>query len=442
MKTACLSRVLALHRAFPGALVALVFFLSGSAQAGDWPQWRGTERDGVWRETGIVNQFDEPQIPLRWRVPVAAGYCSPTVADGRVYLTDRITKPEQQERVQCFDWETGKSLWTYTYDCTYRNVGYRAGPRASVTVFDNRAYALGTMGHLHCFDATTGKLLWKKDMAALYNIEIPVWGIAAAPLVEDNLVILHIGGTPEACIVALDRKTGEERWTALSDRASYSAPIIIQQAGKRVLVCWTGDHVAGLNPQTGAVYWQHPFTPVKMVIGVPTPVFSDNRLFVSSFYDGSLMLRVNPNKLEVAPIWRRRGQSEKKTESLHCMISTPVVQGDYVYGVDSYGEFRCLDAGTGDRIWEDTTAVPLGRWSTMHLIPHEDKVWLFTERGELMITTLSPKGLTIHSRAQLIKPTTEQLPRRGGVSWSHPAFAYKHIFVRNDEELVCADLSQ
>ena len=162
------------------------------------------------------------------------------------------------ERIHCFDWRDGNELWTHTYDCPYAGVGYPDGPRASVTIDDGRAYALGTMGNFFCLDAASGKVLWQKDLADEYEIQMPIWGIAAAPLVEGDLVIVQIGGK-EACLVAFDKRSGQQRWTALDDRASYSAPIMIEQAGKRVLVCWTGDNVVGLDPQSGNVYWKHPF---------------------------------------------------------------------------------------------------------------------------------------------------------------------------------------
>lgn len=409
--------------------------------AADWPQWRGANRDGIWREEGVVAKFDSRELPVRWRVKIAAGYNGPTVADNRVYVTDRLTAPAPIERVRCFDAMAGQEIWSYPYECEYEKVGYRAGPRASVTIDQGRAYSLGTMGHLFCFDAAKGHVLWGKDLKSQYKIRMPNWGIAAAPLVENNLLIVHIGGKDNACLVAFDKLTGKEKWRALNDRASYSAPIIIEQAGKRVLICWTGDSVAGLAPLTGKLYWRHPFTPSKMVIGIATPVFQDGYLFVSSFYDGSLLLKVDPDKLAVEKLWRRKGASERNTDSLHCCISTPVIQGAYIYGVDSYGELRCLDLRTGDRIWESLEAVPKARWSNIHMVRHEEKIWMFNERGELIISKLSPKGFEQISRARLIDPTQGQLGQRGGVCWSHPAYAYKHIYARNDQELVCADLS-
>ena len=123
------------------------------------------------------------------------------------------------------------------------------------------------------------------------------------------------------------------------------------------------------------------------------------------------------------------------------VMVTPIISGDYIYGVCSYGELRCLLADTGERIWEDTTAVPKARWANIHFVRHNDEYWLFNERGELIIARLAKDGYHEISRAKLIAPTTEQLRQRGGVCWSHPAFANRCVFARNDEELVCGNLA-
>jgi hypothetical protein len=405
----------------------------------DWPQWRGPSRDGVWREEGLVDKFADKELKVRWRQPIGSGYSGPTVAGGRVYVTDRVVEPKQLERVHCFDWKSGEPQWSHSYDCAYRDVGYTAGPRASVTIDDGRAYSLGSMGNFFCFDAATGKVQWSKDLNTEYKIRMPIWGIAASPLVEGDLVIVQIGGEG-ACLVAFDKRTGAEAWRALDDQASYSAPIMIEHAGRRVLVCWTGDSVVGMDVKSGKVHWQHPFKPAKMVINIATPVLENNRLFFTSFYDGSLMLAVSPDNLEVEPLWRRMGRDEQHTDGLHSIISTPYLEGDHVYGVDSYGEFRCLDAKTGERVWESLQPTPKSRWSTIHMVKNRGRMWMFNERGELIIAKLSPQGYEEISRAKLIAPTKVQLAQRGGVCWSHPAFAHKHVFARNDEELVCASL--
>jgi outer membrane protein assembly factor BamB len=271
---------------------------------------------------------------------------------------------------------------------------------------------------------------------------MPDWGITGAPLVEGDLLIVQIGGENGACVVALEVKTGAERWRALDDRAGYAAPIVVEQGGKRVILVWTGDSVAGLDPATGQTLWRHPFPPAQMPINVATPVVDGNRVLFTSFYDGAMLLELDKSRLAVRELWHRRGQSEQQTEAIHSIISTPILSGNHIYGVDSYGELRCLDARTGDRIWEDQTATPRARWSTIHLVRHEDRIWMFNERGELIIARLSPQGFEEISRARLLDPTEDQLRQRGGVCWAHPAFAYGHVFARNDREIVCVDLRQ
>jgi len=408
--------------------------------ADEWPQWRGAGRDGVWRETGIIERFESEQIQWKWRVPISSGYSGPTVAEGRVYVTDRVVKPGQVERVHCFDWEDGSQVWSYSYDCPYVGFGYTAGPRASVLIDDSRAYSLGGAGHLYCFDAKDGTVPWKCNMQENYGIRMPNWGIAAAPLIEQDLVIAQIGGK-DACVVALDKRTGQERWRALGDDASYSAPIMVEQAGQRVLVVWTAERIVGLDPMSGAVHWAHDFMWEKWPIGIATPVVHHDLLLVSDVHKGSLLLRLSAERLDVEPVWHRRAEDVADGAALHCLISTPRIRDGHVYGADGEGVLRCLDLKTGNQLWEDRTAVPENTWATIHLVQNGDRTWLFNERGELIIGRLAPDGFEEISRAQLLEPTTGQLRRRGGVTWSHPAFAYQHVFARNDKELVCADLS-
>lgn len=422
--------------------LAALLTIAPSAQADDWPQWRGENRDGVWREDRVLQKFPAAGPEVVWRAPIGAGYSGPTVAGGKVYVTDRLVEPKQIERVHCFDERSGEKLWSHQYDCPYVGVGYQAGPRASVTVDRGSAFALGTMGNLICFDAASGQILWQRDLNADFKIRMPMWGIAAAPLVYRDRVIVQIGGADGACVVALNAKTGEEVWRALSDRAGYSAPILIEQAGEDVVVCWTGDSVAGINAKDGNVFWRIPWSPKNMPIGISTPVVQGDRLFVTSFYDGSLMLKLNQREPTAEKLWLRVGASERDTDALQSIISTPVFTPDAIYGCDSHGELRCLDPQTGDRIWTDLTATPPGRWSNIHFVQNGPLYWLFNERGELIIAELSKQGYHEIDRAAIIAPTTAQLSRRGGVTWAHPAFADRSVFVRNDDEIVCVSLKR
>ncbi len=427
----------------------------------DWPQWRGPNRDGVWETKGIVDDLPEGQLPLAWSVDIGAGYCGPTVAEGRVYVMDRIADNEKEtERILCLDSKTGEQLWLHEYDAPYTTIHYKAGPRASVTIDEGRAYAVGTAGHFHCLDALTGNVIWKRDLVTDYDVKLPIWGIAASPLIYQNTVIEQVAGANGACIVAFDKLNGEEVWRALDEVAAYSSPVVIQQAGQDVLVCWTGDSLSGLDPKTGQVHWSHAMKPSEMPIGIGTPSIDGELIFVSSFYDGSLMIRAPKDSLTSELVWRAVGANEQSTGSksvqvgeetlaetgviygLHAMIGTSIVEDGYVYGVDSYGELRCLEAATGKRVWEDLTAVPKDRWATIHMVRQGARVWMFNERGELLISKLSPSGLEIIDRCQLIEPTKLQLPKREGVCWTHPAFAEQSIFVRNDNRIVRASLAK
>ncbi len=427
--------------------VLLSMLVSFQGGENDWAEWRGSDRDGDWTEEGLVSEFDAESLQVLWRQPISSGYSGPTVSDGLVYVMDRMTEgDEQTERVLCFDMKSGEPVWQHEYDANYANVGYGAGPRASVTIRDGRAYSIGTMGHANCYDAKTGEVIWERDLDADYKISeskrMPIWGISASPLLFGDNVILHIGGVDGACIVALNKQTGKEVWRALDDRAQYSSPVLVEQNGNDVVVCWTGDSVAGLNPSTGEVYWRHEFTPSRMPIGVATPVVKDNKIFCTSFYDGSLMLEMSTTEMSASEVWRASGPNERTTKAIHSIISTPVWIDDHIYGVDSYGEFRCLKASDGSRVWEDETAVPKSRWSTIHFVQNDDQTWMFNERGELLLGKLSPDGYKELSRAKIIDPTTEQLRQRNGVCWSHPAFASRCVFVRNDNEIVCVSLAE
>jgi hypothetical protein len=189
--------------------------------------------------------------------------------------------------------------------------------------------------------------------------------------------------------------------------------------------------------------WQQEYRQPRWVISVATPVVHGDRLFCSSFYGGSILIRLARDRLAAQTLWHRLGPDEYQTDALHSLIVTPYLEGQHIYGVDSHGQLRCLEAATGDRVWEDRTATSQLRWGTLHMVRHAQtgNIWMFNDRGQLIISRLSPSGFYQISRARLLRPTKQQLRRRGGVCWSHPAFAYRHVFNRNDEELVCASLA-
>ncbi|MDB6031116.1 MAG: Pyrrolo-quinoline quinone, partial [Verrucomicrobiales bacterium] len=219
-----------------GFLALLLGLSLTTARADDWPQWLGPQRDGVWRETGILKEFPADGPKIRWRAPLGAGYTGPAVVGGRVYVMDRQLKnsasnptdPFQRgtipgnERVLCLDEANGHIVWTNEYNCPY-TVSYPAGPRATPLVSNGKVYTLGTEGNLLCLDAATGKKIWAHELKKDYNLETPVWGFSAAPLLNGQKLICLVGGDGST-VVAFDKDTGKELWKALSAKEPGYCP--------------------------------------------------------------------------------------------------------------------------------------------------------------------------------------------------------------------------
>jgi len=430
-----------MNRITSGGLVVL-FTLSTLSSTGmcqdassvaDWPQWRGPDRSATWYHGPAVESLTPDRIEKVWEVPVGSGYSGPTVTNGQLCVMDYKSG---SERVLCMDAMTGKENWSYSYPVSY-SVGYPTGPRASVLLSDRKAYSWGTMGDLHCFDASTGKVLWKVNSVEQYNSRMPIWGLASNPILVNELLVVQVGGTNGACMVAFHKDTGREVWRALDDEASYVAPVLIMQAGRQVLVCWTGESITGLNPGNGETYWSIPFEPREMIMNIADPVYDPPYLFLSAFFDGSYLVKLGQDTPSAELVYHRHGASERITEALHCCISTPLVRNGYVYGIGSYGEARCLDLLTGDRIWEDLSLVPSERWANVHLVSQDDKVWGFNEKGELLLGKFSPGGYQSLGKVKVIDPVQISPNPRNGVNWAHPAFTGNYIYIRSDSKLVC-----
>jgi outer membrane protein assembly factor BamB len=443
---------------------ALVVALAASLKADDWPQWLGPQRDGMWGETGILEKFPKDGPKVRWRFDLSNGYAGPAVANGRVYVMDRVLaegaknpsnpfnrdKVAGEERVFCINDKDGKEVWRHTYPCTY-DVSYPNGPRTTPVIQDGRVYTLGTMGDLYCLDEKDGKVVWSKNLVKDYGAPVSQWGFSAHPVIEGDKLICLVGGKGSE-VVAFDKKTGVEKWKAMSMRNSdvgYAPPMVFSFGGKRQLVIWDPEKVSGLDPETGNVLWQTDKDTFrcKNSLTVSTPRLDKDRLLVTAFYEGSLLLQLDKNKATPTVVWKDagRGETPEQTETLHSIMCTPYIKDGYIYGVCSYGELRCLKEADGSRVWEDLRATgsqtkPTERWANAFLTPQGDRWFLFNEKGDLIIATLSPKGYEEIDRAHLLDPTTQLQPNRK-VLWSHPAYANKSIYVRNDKEIVCFSLA-
>jgi outer membrane protein assembly factor BamB len=406
--------------------------------ADDWPQWGGPKRDIFWRETGIIDEFPtNGLLPRVWSTPIGEGYSGPAVADGRVYVTD-LLKEERQERVLCLDAETGDVLWTHAYPVVYR-ISYPAGPRATPVIDNGHVYTIGAMGHMFCLDAKTGDVKWQKNFIEDYETPIPTWGMAASPLVDGNQLITLVGGK-DALVVSFDKTTGEEIWRALDDpEVGYCPPVIFTFGKNRQLIIWHPRAVSSLDPETGKLNWEETFR-IQAGLTVPMPRQLGNRLLVTSFYNGSRMYEVAEDGKSARIVWQGQSNSEIQTDGLHSIMPTPVVTDTHIYGVCSYGQLRCLDVKTGKRVWETFAATGNDRWWNAFLIPHEDRYFVHNEQGDLIIANLTPKGYEETSRAKLVEPTRPV--RRRMTIWSHPAFAMKSVFARNDKEIVRVNLAK
>jgi outer membrane protein assembly factor BamB len=432
-------------------LLAFVLQLTAVAprlMAGDWPEWRGPGRRGVWPETGILDVFPPQGLTVKWRAPIAAGYAGPAVANGRVFVTDFRAGEATRgiERVLCLDEKTGRVLWTREWKADYRGLQYASGPRATPTVDGDRVYVLGTTGVLLCLDVRSGEVLWEKDFVRDFSAEVPVWGMSSAPLVDGPRLIAVAGGRPEAKVIAFDKISGAVIWRALSSDSEpgYSQPVIVESGTARQLIVWHTAAVDALDPESGRVLWEQPFK-VHMNSPIATPVWRAPYLLVSGFFNGSRLFRLAGTPPAAELLWKGASDSEIDTDGLHALMATPIFDGDYIYGICSYGQLRCLRVADGSRVWEtQQVTVEKARNASAFLVRLGDRFLINNDRGELILARLSPSGYEEISRTKLIEPTSEPGARRElrAVNWSHPAYANRHIFARNDNEIVCASLEK
>ena len=457
--------------AFPVSLLATLLALTAAAglSAKDWPQWRGEERRGVWTETGILEAFPDAGLTVKWRAPVNGGYAGPAVADGRVFVLDYVeTEPRTMdgtERLLALDEETGEVLWSHEWTTTYRMLmfTYATGPRATPTVDGDRVYVTGSTGRILCLDAATGTVVWEKDTVAEYDTSIPIWGTSSAPLIDGDRVILLVGGEPDALVMAFDKHTGDEVWRALETRTEmgYNQPLIIEAGGARQLIVWHPRGLSSLDPETGEVYWEEPFAG-RANMTVADAVHSGNHLFISGFYSGSMMMRLDLDRPGATALWKDgssrvldNGIEVAEETGLHSVMTTPLVVGDYIYGIGSHGQVRGLLAATGERIWEAEGLTNRNRWGSAYFVRHEDRYFVYNENGDLIIARFNPEGYEELDRTHLINPTSRSGyggSRAGSgsrfrhgqsdrlVVWAHPAFANRHVLVRNDEEIIRVSL--
>ena len=437
----------------------LLVLIATPIYADDWPQWLGPKRDGVWRETGVLEKFAKDGPKVVWRQPLGPGYSGPAVVGNRVYVMDRPSSAGAKikdamakvatpgtERVLCLDADTGKEVWKHEYDCPYKKLSYPSGPRCTPTVLGGKVYALGAMGHLFCLNAADGKVVWSKELSKEYKTEHPIWGHSAHPLIDGNKLITLAGGDGSA-VVALDKDTGKELWKALSsEEVCYVPPTIFEAGGKRQLIIWLSDTLNALDPDSGKVHWTAPYpedaTPQRPATNITQPLRVGDTLFVSSFYHGALAMTLAKDKPDAQVAYRGKDKDAMKAKGLHSLMGSTVARDGHIFGVGAAGEVRCIEAATGKPVWQSKK--PFGDkdavFGTIFIISNGDRDFLYTDQGDLIIAKMSPKGFEEIDRANVIKPS--QTARGREVVWSHPAFANRRMYARNDKEIICVDLAK
>jgi outer membrane protein assembly factor BamB len=327
----------------------------------------------------------------------------------------------------------------YAYAVTY-DIQYPAGPRCTPTVHDGKVYFLGAEGNLCCLNTTDGKPVWTKSLKEDFGGETPVWGYSGHPLIVNGLLIVITGGKQQT-VVALDAGTGALKWKALTNpEPGYSPPTLIEHDGKTQLLVWDTRDLNSLDPQTGKVHWSVPIE-VSYKMPVMSPRVVGDKLYASGVEQTAATLKLNGlNPPEV--LWRAQPK-----QAVFTVNSSPFVIGEHIYGANVDGEFVCAKLSNGERVWNSylpTTGKDLGgrknRSGTSFVVKNGERYFLFSETGELIIAKLTPEKYDEISRATIIEPTGTAWNR--SLVWSHPAFAQKCIFARNDKEIVCVSLSE
>jgi outer membrane protein assembly factor BamB len=411
----------ALALAFPAFASLLILPRCASAADGDWPQWRGPGRDNVWPCRDFPQKLPA-RLPQLWRQPIGGGYGGIAAAGGRVFVMDRQKTPRDVERVVCFDLDTGARNWVHEYPVSYKAIDYGNGPRSTPTVIDGKVYTLGAVGHVHCLDAETGKVLWARDCVKEFKARLPTWGLACSPLVDGDRVIVQVGGE-HACVVALERLTGKVVWQALQDRAGYASPVRIDVGASKLLVMWTAENVNALDAATGKLLWSVPFQ-ITYDVAIADPVWHDGILFCGQYWEGSLALRLDANGLKPEKAWDGK--------RLRLLMATPLVRDGHAYCLDRERGLNCVELKSGTIRWRDF------RISYDRHNPHSAPVWtgdgralFLNEKGELILARLAPEKFEELGRLKIF-----------GGSWAHPALTRDRILMRDDSQIVCVKLRE
>ncbi len=378
-----------------------------------WTDFRGANRDGSYQETAI--KTDWANLQPAWKQPLGGGWASFVIENGRAYT---IEQRRAQETVTAYDVQTGREIWTNSWNAEFRESMGGDGPRATPTYHEGKVYALGATGEFRAIDAKTGKTLWGKNILSEAGASNLQWAMSAAPLVVDDKVIVQPGGKNNSSVVAYNKNTGATVWKSLSDEASYTSPMLVNLAGRKQIMTVTKDRAVGLAPENGTLLWDYSWTN-SYGINISQPiVVSANRVFISAGYGkGAALFEVSGsgNSFSAKTIWENNNMKNK--------FQSSVLYNGYVYGLDE-GILTCLDVNTGERKWKG------GRYGYGQLILASGHLIVITEEGNLVLVKAAPDKHT----------EVAQIPALQGRSWNVPAMANGKLLIRNGTEMACYNI--
>jgi outer membrane protein assembly factor BamB len=288
------------------------------------------------------------------------------------------------------------------------------------------------MSDLLCLDAVTGRVLWRHELPKEFGTKEDLRGPNCSPIVESNVVIIAIAKSPQISIIAYDRNSGRQVWEALDEIPSNTSPIVIDSAGRRQLIVWAYKSVAAHDPLTGRIHWRQE-VPIWGNYAVPTPVWKGDSLLLSG-----LMLKLNREKPGASILW----PDELRPLRIYVSdTSTPLLQDGLVFSPTRKGELLCLDATTGKQLWQTNGISESTSGASIHMtaVPSIRSAFLFTDRGDLLLSRLTVAGYQELGRFHLLDPTADYGQQK--MAWVPPAYSGQRIFARNDKELVCASLA-
>ena len=398
--------------------LAGVLFLC--AVVGDWPQFLGPTRDGVYTGADIAPAWPASGPPMVWKKDVGEGFAGPIVASGKVILFHRVSG---REIIEALDAATGKNVWSYEYPTAYRDdFGFDEGPRAAPVVANGVVYTFGAEGVLSAVDLATGKKRWAVETHKMFTVRKGWFGAAGSPVVEGGRVLVNVGAE-NAGIVAFDANTGAVAWKATSDEASYSSPMVATIGGARHALFFTRAGLVDLDPATGQVRFSMPFhSRSSASVNAATPLVIGNLVFVSASYGtGAALLEVNGSTYK--KVWAN-------DDSMSNHYSTCVYRDGYLYGFDGRQEegqtLRAIEFKTGKPMWS------VNQFGAGTVTLAGDRLLVLRENGELVIAPASPKGFQPSERAPILKSVVR----------AYPAIADGRLYARNEHMLICVKLAK